>query len=173
MDDKTLIKTIKKGIRGGKSDLVLKAFAEHPELVSKVTQFGSWLHLAADHGQLTVVQYLVNQGVEIDLEAGILETNALSLAAGSGHLEIVRYLLDQGSSMILSSSQKNPLYAAIYGNHPEVAKELVKRGLDHTISYEENKNGNATAIEFARLWGRTEIAEFLESQIDPASKEIP
>jgi ankyrin repeat protein len=171
MDKKETIRFLHKGIMAGRTQEVIQKLSEHPELLKEVSLFGSWLHLAAAKGHLEIAQFLLNEGIDVNLQGGLLGGNALTEAASSGHLPMVRYLLEQGSEMNVSTSKVSPLFGAIYGNHPEVAKELVKRGLDHRIHYPENKNGNATAIEFARLWGRTEIAEYLEGLNSSISQE--
>jgi ankyrin repeat protein len=61
-----------------------------------LTQYGSTaLHLAAQNGQLAVMQWLVAQGADIHTKDGE-GYNALHTAAVNGHMAVVSWLVEQG-----------------------------------------------------------------------------
>lgn len=122
---------------------------------------GTLLHLAARHGYLEIVDYLVKKG----LDTGVLDGShgtPLVDAAGAGHLATVRWLLDNGAAVdgdcrgILT-----PLIAAAVGGHSEVAELLVQHGADLDRLH---LRFNQTALDTALVWGHGALAEWLAEQ---------
>jgi len=52
------------------------------------------LHLAAENGHLSVVEYLINQKADIIVK-GDFDRTPLHFAAKNGHLRVVEYLVNQ------------------------------------------------------------------------------
>jgi ankyrin repeat protein len=97
---------------------------------------------------------------------------ALALAAQHGHTGIVRLLLDAGETPDRYNpdgfhSHTTPLHQAVWSNHMDVVRLLVKRGarldLQDTIY-------RATPLDWAIHGGRTEIAAYLRDRGAPTAQ---
>lgn len=87
--------------------------------------------------------------------------STLMLAAYNGHLSLTRYLLAQGVEVNSSDNAGNSiLMGAAFKGYLEIVKALVDAGAD--ISMRSPKNLNAE--QFADMFGRSEIANFLQQQ---------
>jgi len=103
---------------------------------------------AAAKGHLAVVQYLLEQGVELHFENDF----ALRLAASNGHLALVEFLVERGAN--LHAQDEYALVQAAEGGHLEIVRYLVGRGAD--IHAE-----NGMALRLAATSGNLEVVEFL------------
>ncbi|CAN7438403.1 ankyrin repeat domain-containing protein [Peribacillus frigoritolerans] len=166
MDKKSVNKAIRNAIKLGDINEVKHLIGDDKEILSTMTSFGTWLHVAAKKGHLEMVEYLINKGIDIDARGGTFDASALNLAAGAGHLEIVKYLIEAGAELDESLAKRNPLFGAIYGGHKEVVELLVEKGIDISIRYTGESIKNMDAYEYAREFGQTEIAEYLKQKMD-------
>ncbi|MEK5205648.1 ankyrin repeat domain-containing protein [Psychrobacillus sp. FSL H8-0510] len=166
MDKKSSNKAIRNAIKLGDIIGVKKLIGSDTEVLNTITAFGTWLHVAAKNGQLEIVQYLIQKGIDIDVKGGTFDASALNLAAGSGYIEIVKYLIEAGAELDATLAKRNPLFGAIYGGHKEVVEFLVEKGIDITIRYTGENIKNMNAYEYAREFGQTEIAEYLKQKMD-------
>lgn len=166
MDKNILAKDIRKAIKNGQLDIVEELLKKEQEMLTWVTPFGTWLHIAAAHGQLEIVEYLINAGLEVNAEGGTFSTNALERAASKGYLDIVQYLINQNIEMDTSEPDRNPLFAAIYGGNLEIVKLLVENDIDISIKYSGENMKDMDAFAFAVERGQTEIAEYLKQKLD-------
>ncbi|MFD9625383.1 ankyrin repeat domain-containing protein [Peribacillus muralis] len=166
MDKKSVNKAIRNAIKLGDINEVKHLIGDDKEILSTMTSFGTWLHVAAKKGHLEMVEYLINKGIDIDARGGTFDASALNLAAGEGHLEIVKYLIDAGADLDESLAKRNPLFGAIYGGHKEVVELLVENGIDISIRYTGENIKNMNAYEYAREFGQTEIADYLKWKMD-------
>ena len=160
MEKEILIK-MREAILSGNLKLVKELISTHEGLLDTMTVFGSWLHVASTYGQIGIVKYLIDKGLDINIIGGILKCQPIRSAAGEGHLEIVRYLYDNGAILDVSEPNRNPLFSAIYNNHFDVAKFLIDNGIDITVGYDIGSLKNADACEYARQFGRNEIRKYL------------
>lgn len=136
------------------------------EILNTMTPFGTWLHMAAKKGHLEIVKFLIEKGIDIDARGGTFDASALNQAAGAGHLEIVEYLINAGAELDVSLAKRNPLFGAIYGGHLEVVKFLIEKGIDVSMRYTGENIKNIDAYEYARRFGRTEIAEYIRGEME-------
>ncbi|OTW87922.1 hypothetical protein BK702_11980 [Bacillus thuringiensis serovar cameroun] len=168
MDKKIVNKAIRNAIKLGDTNEVKQLIGDDNEILNTMTSFGTWLHVAAKKGHLEIVEYLINKGkgIDIDAKGGTFDASALNLAAGEGHLEIVKYLIETGAELDVSLAKRNPLFGAIYGGHKEVVEFLVEKGIDISIRYTGESIKNLDAYEYAREFGQTEIAEYLKWKMD-------
>jgi ankyrin repeat protein len=142
-----LIKPIIEAITEGNLKQVVQFLDDHPEAIHIETPFGSWLHVAANRGQLSIVKELVQRGMDVNARGGILGGNPLHAAANGAHYEVVKYLLGVGSEMDVSNSQWNPLFAAVLRDNAEVAQLLIDHGIDTMADYGDGWNAIAFAKE--------------------------
>jgi uncharacterized protein len=139
-------------------------FAEFPEMLSfRVPGFGTWLHYAAAYGNVDVAKYLVEKGFDINAHDNHFGIAPLAGACGNGNAEIVRFLLDQGAMMDVSDSARNPLWSAVIGRSPEVARMLLEAGINTSTRYRltDAVQEDLDAVAFAVLQGETEIAHLV------------
>ncbi|KWW21750.1 hypothetical protein AS888_04390 [Peribacillus simplex] len=166
MDKTQIAKDIRDAIKSGLLDTLKDLLEKKPEMLTWVTPFGTWLHIAAAHGHLEIIEYLINAGIDANAQGGTFSTNALERAATKGHLDIVEYLINQNVEIDTSEPDRNPLFAAIYGGHLDIVKYLVQNGIDITVKYTGDTMKDMGAYDFAIERGQTEIAEYLKQKID-------
>ena len=63
---------------------------------------------------------------------------------------------------IVSNAERNPLFAAVYKGHLDIVKLLVNSGIDYKATYAIGSIDKCDAYEYARQYGRTEIANYLK-----------
>lgn len=166
MDKTQFAKDIRNAIKRGQLDILRDLIEKEPEMVTWMTPFGTWLHVAVAHGHLEIVEYLINAGIDINAQGGTFSTNALEKATTKGHLDIAQYLISQNIEIDISEPDRNPLFAAIYGGHLDIVKYLVKNGIDITVKYTGDTMKDMDAYAFAIERGQTEIAEYLKQKMD-------
>ncbi|MFS0881823.1 ankyrin repeat domain-containing protein [Metabacillus niabensis] len=161
-----IVKTIRDTIKNGQLNLLKALLEDHPEMLTWMTPFGTWLHVAAAHGHLKIIEYLLNAGIDINAQGGTFSTNALERAAAKGHVAIAEYLLHHHIEMDTSEPDRNPLFAAIHSGHFPVVKLLVENQIDGCITYSGDNMKEMDAYAFAIERGQTEIAEYLKGKMD-------
>jgi ankyrin repeat protein len=157
-------------IKSGDDASAVGLLDAHPEQVSALTVFGTWLHLAASLGRLAVVRHLVERGADIDREAGVSGSAAIDRAASHGRREVVEYLLSVGAKLDTSEPEKNPLFSAIYGGHADIVEVLLAAGIDAGVSYARPKLPVTDAANYARHCGRPELAERIAEHLRQSPK---
>ena len=163
MIDKEMVKAIVASIREGKRDEFERLVSKDQTRWSAGEQFGSWLHVAAEYGQLEVVKLLTEMGLDINKTNDDEERSPLLLAIYSGNADVVSYLLGKGAQMDVSKPDYNPLFAAIDGDKPVVAKMLIDAGIDTTKRYRGTSGRLKDALSYANDWGRKDIAKMIEA----------
>ncbi|MGD7007018.1 ankyrin repeat domain-containing protein [Metabacillus sp. 84] len=166
MDKNQYAKDIRRAIKIGQLDTLRGLLEKEPEMLTWMTPFGTWLHVAAAHGHLEIVEYLINAGLDINAQGGTFSTNALERASAKGHLDIADYLISKNVEIDISEPDRNPLFAAIYGGHLEIVKLLVENNINISIKYTGETMKDMDAYAFAIERGQTEIAEYLKRMMD-------
>jgi ankyrin repeat protein len=154
-------KEIRDAIKRGDRTRVIDLIGSNQSVLEMMTPFGTWLHVAAAHGQLDLVKCLISAGIPINRKGGILGGNALNEAASEGHLGIVEFLFSQGGEIDVGEPIYNPLFSAIHGGYTDVAKFLIDAGIDTEIRYTGEHMQNMDALAFAREYGRGDIVNLL------------
>lgn len=84
-------------------------------------------HYAACYGRLPVLQYIVEQGIGINV-ADKDGMTMLHLAALSGHLECVKYLVEKGADIHAKNTfGEKPIHGAAKNGHVECLEYLAKK----------------------------------------------
>ncbi|ADO57894.1 ankyrin repeat domain-containing protein [Paenibacillus polymyxa] len=166
MDKVQSAKDIRGAIKSGQLDRLRDLLEKEPEMLTWMTPFGTWLHVAAAYGHLEIIKYLISAGIDTNAQGGTFSTNALERAATKGHLNIAEYLINQNVEIDTSEPDRNPLFAAIYGGHFEIVKLLVENNIDVSIKYSGYNMKDMDAYAFAIERGQTEIAEYLKQKMD-------
>lgn len=166
MDEIQFAKRIRDSIKSGQLNMLKDLLEREPKMLEYVTPFGTWLHVATAHGQLEIIEYLINSGINIHAKCGTFSTNALERAATKGHLHIVEYFIKHQVEMDTSEPDRNPLFAAIYSGHFEIVKLLIMNGIDITIKYSGNNMKEMDAYMFAVERGEMEIAGYVKRKLN-------
>ncbi|WP_410983090.1 suppressor of fused domain protein [Bacillus cereus] len=164
MESIQLAKEIRTAIKQNDVERVVELIGSDMELLNMtIRPFGTFLHVAATHGNLEIVKRLIELGAEINRRGGIYGGGALNQAASKGQFEIVRYLLSCGAEMDVSKPERNPLFGAIQGGYVDIVKLLIENGIDIHVKYTGEYMKNMDALAFAHEQGQTEIANLLDS----------
>jgi ankyrin repeat protein len=161
MDARQAFREVRQAIREGATEKAWGLLGTDSEVRNMVTPFGTWLHAAADFGNLTLAQRLVNLGADVNQRSGIFGGAAINMAASKGHTEMVRYLLSEGAELDVGEPERNPLFSAIYGGHLEIVRLLVEAGIDWRVKYTGENMKGMDALAFARERGQGDIAAYL------------
>ncbi|XP_076217603.1 ankyrin repeat family A protein 2-like [Aptenodytes patagonicus] len=95
---------------------------------------------AAAHGQIAVVEFLLQNGADPQILGKGCES-ALSLACSKGYTDIVKMLLDCGVDVNeYDWNGGTPLLYAVHGNHVKCVKILLESGADPTIETDAGYN---------------------------------
>ncbi|EPQ02601.1 Ankyrin repeat family A protein 2 [Myotis brandtii] len=101
---------------------------------------------AAAHGQIAVVEFLLQNGADPQL-LGKGRESALSLACSKGYTDIVKMLLDCGVDVNeYDWNGGTPLLYAVHGNHVKCVKMLLENGADPTIETDSGYNSMDLAV---------------------------
>jgi len=161
MDARQAFREVRQAIREGATEKAWTLLATDSEVRNMVTPFGTWLHVAADFGNLTLARRLVKIGADVNQRSGIFGGTAINLAASTGHAEVVRYLLSEGAELDVGEPERNPLFSAIYGGHLEIVRLLVEADIDWRVKYTGENMKGMDALGFARERGQDNIAMYL------------
>ncbi|XP_040914220.1 ankyrin repeat family A protein 2 isoform X2 [Toxotes jaculatrix] len=101
---------------------------------------------AAAHGQIAVVEFLLQNGADPNLLAKGRES-ALSLACSKGYTDIVKMLIDCGVDVNeYDWNGGAPLLYAVHGNHVRCVEILLESGADPTIESDSGFNAMDMAV---------------------------
>ena len=153
-------------IKRGNASEVTRLLSGNQDLISVWTPFGTWVHDAASYGEVPIVKWLLQQGLNVNAYDEDNPTPPLAIAAAEGFVDVARLLIESGATLDTSDSVRNPLLSAIVGGHSdahaEVAQLLIDRGIDTTVRYANLHNMNA--MEFAQQYGCNNIVAILSRQ---------
>lgn len=161
MDNQNLTKELYRAICNSETNKVQEIIEKEPYVIDMKTPIGSWLHVAVRHGNINIVKYLVESGLDINASGGTSGSKPINFAASEGHLELVQYFLDNNAFLDVSGPEKNPLFSAIHKGNLEIAKLLVEKGINVSIGYDSHD-----AISFAKECGNKEMVEFLKGILE-------
>lgn len=170
--DKEIVKLMRKAIKDGDLNCVKELSKDNTGLLNVITPFGTWLHVASTYGKKEIVEFLIEKGLDVNQNGDIADCGALRSASSEGHLDIVELLYSNGAIFDISEVTKSPLFGAIYGGHFKVVEFLVENGIDIAVRYNTNALKNMDAYEYAREFGKIDIAEYLKNKQIPYMKDL-
>ncbi|KAJ7291345.1 ankyrin repeat-containing domain protein [Mycena rebaudengoi] len=145
-DDRTLQVALKKG-----HNTVAQL------LIKKGTNTRSSLHASSAIGDIAVVQFLIEHGVDVNLEGGKYGT-ALRAASAKGKAEVVQLLLDNGADVNLQGGHYGTaLHAASAQGDITVMQLLLNNGADVNLLGRHYE----TALQAASAKGDAEVVQLL------------
>ncbi|KAJ8564070.1 hypothetical protein ON010_g7274 [Phytophthora cinnamomi] len=87
------------------------------------------LILASKNGHMAIVEFLLDEGAEVDKKEWGSGKTALALAAMNGHLEVVQTLVDHDANVNKADEDgKTPMWLAVRNGHTKVAEWLREMG---------------------------------------------
>jgi ankyrin repeat protein len=151
-----------KAVKEGNEGEVARLLDEDPALLEK-TGHGGWtpLLLATGHGQLRVMQLLIQRGANAS-PANISGDTALHVAAWGGQEQAAAFLLGQGAQSTNKNVGTTPFMLACERRHLGVARLLLQRLGKQEL--QATDNGGQTALHVAASCGNEEIISFLLGQ---------
>ncbi|HEY6252495.1 MAG TPA: ankyrin repeat domain-containing protein [Candidatus Angelobacter sp.] len=129
--------TIRGAVASGDAPRIRELIHSAPELLRQTDSYGGLLTLAVNHGQVEVVQLLVDLGADVDERIVLKELEEptaswgmpLWHAAMAGRLDITKLLLDRGADPNANVYASGwPLRNAWVNQHEEVKQLLLERG---------------------------------------------
>ena len=126
----------------------------------------SLLHLAAEHNQIGIAEYLLAEGSKLNInlvnKLDDQKNTPLHTASKFGGLKVVKLLLERDSDPDQSTDcGVTPLMLAAKKNHTEVVKSLLEKGA--TVDLTTTSRG-VTALMIAVQKGHTEVVKSLLEQ---------
>ena len=126
---------------------------------SKASDGVTALHAAAAAGELEVVQYLVENGADLDSTAGEYSWTTLHFAAHGGHLAVVQYLIENQTKINCKDSDGyTALHKAASTGELQVVQYLVENGADLDSTACELR---WTALHEAAYGGHLAVVQYL------------
>ena len=119
----------------------------------------SALHIAARQGHVDIVEYLLAQGIEVDLQDRRGHT-ALHLAVWGQHEDIVDLLISHGANANHNKGQGQvtPLHVAAKRGNKVIAEKLLKAGADINLT----NHNRLTAVNLAKLEKHFGFVDFMK-----------
>jgi uncharacterized protein len=161
MNSREAFQAIRDAIRAGNTAAALALWRAVPTQLQTMTPFGSWLHIAADFGNLELVKALVALKLDVNQRGGTFDGTPINLAAFKGHVGVVQFLLDCGAELDETEPERNPLFSAIQGGHIDIVRLLIEAGMNQRVRYTGNSMKDMDALAFAQERGQRDIASFL------------
>ena len=122
--------------------------------------YGTPIHVAAASGKHRVIDYILSQGIDVNVKNSAGET-LLHVAAGEGQAATAEFLISKGADVNAKDRWKRtPLHLAAMCGHTKTAELLISKGADAN----EMTNGVATPLHVAALFGQIKAAELLISK---------
>ncbi len=115
--DKEQIKEVRQAIRRGDLNFVKDFLLSNEDAINVITGFGTWLHDASGFGQYDIAKYLIECGIDVNINGGVEDAGAIMRASFKGHKDIVELLLSNGAKLDVTNEDRNPLFSAIYNGH--------------------------------------------------------
>lgn len=130
-----------------------------PSVLTTFAVKKSWLHWAAQKGNIDIMEVLVSAGLPVDCLTSDGTSTALNIAAGQGRLEACKWLIDHGADInrglgVLATA----IFSGIYSKSLDVVKLFVERGADLNSVFGDQE---IDVIGYAERFGTPEIVSFL------------
>ena len=146
-----------------------EVFAKSSEILQSTDhRRDSLLHVAARYGDIDLLAFLKDQGIDVNISRiGNEVYTPLHKACRYGRIDAVKWLLNNGAAIEAGSGRNaTPLIAAAMGGNLEVVRLLLEAGADARASYvigEGENQRTLDAISISRIKGNEEVTNYLEA----------
>jgi hypothetical protein len=155
--DWELVERIEELVLDGAVDELAQQLKEKPSGYITATGTGSLLILASEAGQLNVVKFLVEQGLDVN-EKTDTEVSAVAKAIGNKHIEVANWLMENGADV---RDDEDAVVNAVYYRQLDAVRLLARHDANLNFVY---GNPKRTPLSYAKNEGFDEIVQFLESR---------
>lgn len=146
-------------IRDGNLVFARQILRAEPSLLAEKALGRTWLHYAAENGDLGFVSELIQAGLDVNAPMDNTPLTPLDCAARTGSLPLVELLLKSGAKVRQSTPDAGgTLIPAINGGSIAIVKLLLSLGADPSVVFGPYLH---TAISHAEAIGRNDIAAIL------------
>jgi len=110
------------------------------------TSLSRGLHYAAQNSKLNMLEYLLEQGADINMKSLHEGKTALHHASQHGNLEVVTFLAEKNADLKIKDNEGlTPLHLASMSNVPEVVSYLI----DKKVNLFEKDNKGLSSLDYA------------------------
>ncbi|MBR9983340.1 MAG: ankyrin repeat domain-containing protein [Wolbachia endosymbiont of Homalodisca vitripennis] len=128
----------------------------------------TFLHKAAEGGNLAAVKFLVEKGARLDVLDKWNDTPlhvAANVKVNKGHIEVVDYLVKNGADINLTHNY-TPIHLAITRGNLDMVKCLIDNGADLYIK----RACDGTPLTYAKQQGQVEIVNYMDGVMSNLSR---
>ena len=89
------------------------------------------LHLSIRNNHLEIINFLMEEGADLNIKYGLYHATPLYCAVRSGHKDMVELLIDKGADINeVSRIGSNSFFIAVGRGHKDVIRLLLDKGAD-------------------------------------------
>lgn len=166
-----LKRRIFEAVKANSQEDVRHLLAEHPDLLNSCDhRRDTLLHVAAQHGDSSLLAFLVDAGLSVNANRSGGTYGAftsLHAAALAGRTDNVRWLIARGATLDPGAgASATPLACAAMKGHTETVALLISAGADIAYYYrgEGTERMRIDALTLAHLEGHSEVERLLLSR---------
>lgn len=164
----------------GKNSMMMACFGGHLKVAHQLFEHGAsvdtrdkggscCIHWAVDGGKTGCIQWLLDNGINVDVEDDSGCSPLIRLASMNGSVDVARILVENGADVNkVDKFRKSSLMAAAVNGNLALVELLVENGAN---LHAENEYGK-TAVDFAKSFGRKEVAAYLTSLMQGSSADV-
>ena len=160
--EENLTLKVNKAIRNGDLATLQQLYNQNEDIFHVYTPVGTVLHLAAEYNQSAIVKWLIEMGMDIDIEDKNYGHTPIRNAISEGHVDLFKEMFQLGAKIYFENPKhphQDPLFGAILAGSKEMAQLLIDHGVDTTIRYFERKD----AALMAKEQNQTEILALIQA----------
>eukprot|EP01123_Difflugia_compressa_P014425 TRINITY_DN744_c1_g3_i1.p1 TRINITY_DN744_c1_g3~~TRINITY_DN744_c1_g3_i1.p1 ORF type:complete len:400 (-),score=78.31 TRINITY_DN744_c1_g3_i1:233-1252(-) len=138
--DPTLGTPLMLSIREGGDDKLTRWLVEQGANVAVVTQTGTAVHNACEHGSIELIDFLLKHGGDKVLNVGdARDFTPLTVAAQKGRNDVIRFLVKEWKADVNYMTDVNALFMAVQYDNIETVKLLIELGANVNLVQEKHK----------------------------------
>jgi ankyrin repeat protein len=154
--------SLEQAISRAHADTIESLIAQGVDLTARNTRGHAPIHLATAMGSSDVVQFLLNNGAEVNVAGTDSGCTSLHYAASLGHVDLCELLVRYGADTDAQTAElETPLHLAVAKGHREVVAILLKYSARLDL---RDKNG-MTPLQQAERFDNREIVTLIKQYL--------